>query len=427
MTSAIGWYGPLIDLSKASSHIGSFVQLLVYVQRCTPVHYKLSKGGEVIRTDIQVGDDTRPYFSVSLWQKQMGSMAAVGDVILLQNVKVIKFGGVVEARTVQCSSLIRLIHSYESLVSKDVDELISESRVGIGSKEKLGKVVEWVRQARYTLHSTELNCYQKGQFSRNWKILEEGKALNCFSLSEVSRSTNSCKVNFYASIGEIFLPITWRELNESEKEKMFISRRVLDTVDDRLAEDLICTGCQLCGSPLNMEYRGVNEQRSIPLYCQKSPNRLHAVSLIYRPFMLYIWDELEYLPLLVRNKSAELLFGNIKAENVLLCYRGKIRDHNFCFKDVHKESFCDTRASSHMRAAGEIVSSCSSDKGLRRKGKHTFDRNIDFYLIWLILTRALLQQGKNSPLKFEVTVNTSLDRENGRFEMVSVSIPCVTR
>jgi hypothetical protein len=49
------------------------------------VQYKLSNGGEVIRTDIQVGDNTRPFFSVSLWQKQMASVAVAGDIILLQS------------------------------------------------------------------------------------------------------------------------------------------------------------------------------------------------------------------------------------------------------------------------------------------------------------------------------------------------------
>lgn len=55
MAGAIGWYGPLIDLSKAASHIGDYVQLLVFVHRTTPVQYKMAKGGrEVIRTDIQM-------------------------------------------------------------------------------------------------------------------------------------------------------------------------------------------------------------------------------------------------------------------------------------------------------------------------------------------------------------------------------------
>lgn len=119
MAGAIGWYGPLIDLSKAASHIGDYVQLLVFVHRTTPVQYKMAKGGrEVIRTDIQVGDDTRPFFHVSIWQKQMGSMAVAGDIILLQNVKITRFGDFVEARTIHCSSLQCLVHPCESLGSK---------------------------------------------------------------------------------------------------------------------------------------------------------------------------------------------------------------------------------------------------------------------------------------------------------------------
>lgn len=55
---------------------------------------------------------------------------------------------------------------------------------------------------------------------------------------------------FYASISEIFLPITWRALGEVDKEQMFVSRRLSGSVDEHLVEDLICTGCQLCGSPL---------------------------------------------------------------------------------------------------------------------------------------------------------------------------------
>lgn len=118
MTSAIGWYGPLVDLCKTDHHIGDIVQLLVFVHRSTPVQYKLSKGGEVIRTDIQVGDDTLPFFSVSLWKKQMGTMVVAGDILLLQNVKITKFGHAVEARTVEWSSLVSLVHPYGSLLSK---------------------------------------------------------------------------------------------------------------------------------------------------------------------------------------------------------------------------------------------------------------------------------------------------------------------
>ncbi|XP_054796128.1 uncharacterized protein LOC129301594 isoform X3 [Prosopis cineraria] len=118
MALALGWYGPLIDLSEASSHIGDFVQLLLFVHRSAPFQCRSSKGRSIIRTDIQVGDDTRQYFGVSVWQKSMGSMISVGDVILLQNVKIVKFGDIVEARTVQWSSLLCLIHPYGYLSQK---------------------------------------------------------------------------------------------------------------------------------------------------------------------------------------------------------------------------------------------------------------------------------------------------------------------
>ncbi|XP_007018999.2 PREDICTED: uncharacterized protein LOC18592295 isoform X2 [Theobroma cacao] len=280
------WYGPLIDLSKASHHVGHFVQLLVFVHRSTPLQYKLSKGGEIIRTDIQVGDDTRPFFSVTLWKKEMRSMVVAGDVVLLQNVKITKFRDIFQARTVDWSSLHRLVHPYNSLVSKGSVELVAECRVGIAAKEKLRKVIEWVQRTGYSaLNNAEANNCQSRQLSRNWKLPEPNKFRDCPSLSEVLRLTSHCKAIFSASVGEIFLPITWRPIAESETENMFISGRLNTSRDNNLAEDLICTGCRLCGSPLDPEQGSTVGKNSVPLYCEKSSDRLHAVSLIYRPFI----------------------------------------------------------------------------------------------------------------------------------------------
>lgn len=77
--------------------------------------------------------------------------------------------------------------------------------------------------------------------------------MDCFSLQEVLRLTTSFNAIFNASIGEMFLPITWRTIGESENEKMFVSRRLSKMENNDLVEDLICTGCQLCGSPLDLE------------------------------------------------------------------------------------------------------------------------------------------------------------------------------
>ncbi|XP_057486690.1 uncharacterized protein LOC130772819 [Actinidia eriantha] len=429
--AAIGWYGPLIDLSKAPSHIGDYVQLLVFVHTSTPVQYKVGKGGrEVNKTDIQVGDETRSFFPVSIWQKQMGSMIVAGDIVLLQNVKITRFGDFVEARTFQCSSLQCLVHHHESLLSKGLDDIIGKCQVGIRTKEKLRKVTEWVQQTECTPHNVQLHGNQHNRpHSINWKVHEERGSQNCSSLLEVSRLTDSSKATFYASIGEIFLPLTWKHLYESEEERMFISRRLCMMGDNNLVEDLICNGCQLCGSPLNNESGSTFDQSTIPLYCRKSSNYLHIISLIYRPFMLYVWDDSKYIPLLVKNKAAELLFGNIKAESVYSAYRGQKHgqtpNHQALYSvtpvpnDVHNADHSEARPTTQLNAAERKIADQSSCQEGKRQSEVP-----NLYLIWLILLKLLMQQGKNSPIKFKVAVDAGRDWESGRFEMVSVSMPC---
>jgi hypothetical protein len=82
---------------------------------------------------------------------------------------------------------------------------------------------------------------------------KQSESQNLLLLSEVLGLSNSCNAIFNASIGEIFLPITWRALDDSDKEKMFVSRRTMEDKDNSLAEDFICIGCHLCGSPLVSE------------------------------------------------------------------------------------------------------------------------------------------------------------------------------
>ncbi|XP_019245371.1 PREDICTED: uncharacterized protein LOC109225220 isoform X2 [Nicotiana attenuata] len=282
--AAIVCYGPLIDLSKAAIHIGEYVQLLVLVHNITPIQYKLwRKGGaEVIRTDIQVGDDTRLFFPVSIWQKHLASKFVAGDVILLQNVKITRVGGLVEARTVHCSTLQCVVRSYKSLVSKGGDDLLRSCRIGVAAKDKLLKIVRWLQQGA----AVELNNHQRKQPSKNWKVHEETKSLGCVSLKDLSDFPDSSKVTLYASVGEVFLPITWRHLPESATESMFISKRLYMHSDCDVADDLITAGCHLCGTPLSYESSSGSVENATSLYCQESSNHLHVVSTIYRPFML---------------------------------------------------------------------------------------------------------------------------------------------
>lgn len=140
--------------------------------------------------------------------------------------------------------------------------------------------------------------------------------------------------------------------------------------------------------------------------------------------MLYVWDETGCILLLVKNKTAEVLFGNITAEKVYLCYMQK-HGGNPAPKNVQKYNHSDAGSATHLKASGKrVADSPYADKSMEPKKRQQCEQNPDFYLIWLILLKMLLQQGKNSPLKFEATVDVELDRENGRFEMESVSIPC---
>ncbi|KDO80725.1 hypothetical protein CISIN_1g038805mg [Citrus sinensis] len=182
MTSTIGWYGPLIDLSQAASHVGDFVvQLIVFVHCSTPVQV------------WTVGDETLPFFSVSLWQKLLRRqcVAFAGDVVLLQKwVQRTK------------SALQLLVHNSQVLSDKEGFRFRMDIRVTPNF---------------LTVFICTSACICTMQLSRNWKVPEERKSRDCFSLSE--------------------------HLVNLGVKKMFFSRRLCRTEDKDLVEDLICTGC----------------------------------------------------------------------------------------------------------------------------------------------------------------------------------------
>lgn len=66
---------------------------------------------------------------------------------------------------------------------------------------------------------------------------------------EISQLTTSCKTTVLASICEIVPLRNAKTPGDTGKEKIFLSRRC-----SKSEEDLLCTGCQLCGSPLDSEY-----------------------------------------------------------------------------------------------------------------------------------------------------------------------------
>uniref|UniRef100_A0A7N0TSE1 Uncharacterized protein n=1 Tax=Kalanchoe fedtschenkoi TaxID=63787 RepID=A0A7N0TSE1_KALFE len=392
MASAIGWYGPLIDLSEASSHVTQFVQLLVFLHRCTPLQ---SVGGEAIRTHVQVGDETRPFFFVTLWGKAMASACtlAPGDIILLQNVVIVKYGTSVEAKTVQQSSIVRLIHSSELLFFEGVEALMKHVRVGISTKEKFKRMIEWVHKTKPPIHSiSRIHNHKDGLNAVNWKKHEGTKKFqHCSSLFEVKNLDISCKATFFASVGEIFLPSTTK-VDALDKQSMFLSRKICT---HNLVEDVICTGCQLCGSPLGFDQGSEQKKADVPLYCPESSDRLHVLSFIYRPFMLYVWDEVEYVPVLVKNTAATHLFGNIKADKVYTSYK-------------RSQSLETCSASKELHSMG-----CTKSSTPDANRNSQSSKSINIFFIWLTLLRVLLKQGKHAPLRFLVDVNTDLDKGKG--------------
>ncbi|KAG4954613.1 hypothetical protein JHK87_040207 [Glycine soja] len=458
MGSAFGWYGPLIDLSTTSSRIGDFVQLLVFVHRSFPVQCKSWKRGrDLTRTDIEVGDDTMPFFVVSLWQKQMGSMVSAGDISRLRSMETPlrpePFSGL------RCFAWFTLTNHFSqrlvllrlsTLPCRSVEELVTGCRVGTTTKDKLRRVIKWVQQSRSTICNIKLQSNQVfslpflpsiqnssihliplvvsivlrqtqkiEHLPRNWTVLEEEKPRDCFSLMEVSQLTTSCKAIVCASIGEIVPLHTSRTLGDTKKEKVFISRRVCRTEDNELVDDLLCTGCQLCGSPLDSKF----EQNAVPLICWKTSSRLHSICSIYRPFLLYVWDESDYMPILVKNRAAEILFGNIKAGKVYSAYKEQMNNQNL---GPRNDKDAIGRLAIDPRLSGEGLPSTSTlevGKSLQLQEKHLPDK-LNYYRVWLILLKMLLKQGKNGPLKLEIIVDPSLDIENGKFELVSATMPC---
>jgi len=132
------------------------------------------------------------------------------------------------------------------------------------------------------------------------------------------------------------------------------------------------------------------------------------------------------MPVLVKNRTAEILFGNMKAGRVYSAYKEEIHNQNLGPRNECKDNDASERPVINPRPSGEGLPRSNTlevDKGLQSEEKHLPDK-FNFYRVWLILLKMLLKQGKNSPLKFEIIVDPSLDIESGKFEMVSATMPC---
>lgn len=115
---------------------------------------------------------------------------------------------------------------------------------------------------------------------------------------------------------------------------------------------------------------------------------------------IYVYDQSGQVPLLVRNKAAEMLFANIIADDVSECYKSRM--------------LSETYESGNLSASSTI-----DGVGKKRKTK----QKPIFHQIWLIVIKCILNQGSNSPFCFQILVNPEKNVEEGRFELVSLTMP----
>ncbi|KAM0822142.1 hypothetical protein ACQ4PT_071697 [Festuca glaucescens] len=398
MAAVVSWYGPLIDLSAAAGHVGGLVQLLASVRRVLPHQEQNATTGRTYeRIILEVGDDTRSSFSVSLWSNSTSSTIVAGDVLMLQNIKIVEFRNGLEGRATQTSAVQVLLNSKDLMQPEGTDELIINCKVGTATRSKLRTVSEWI------LHTKRARTEKLHQvMSKNWKERTENNSADFLSISELLSQSKPCNFNISASIGKIVL---MGSLTPALKEQLTVIEKLSLNEHNDIVRDFITTGCKLCGLPL---YRkNLHGDTTCPIDCPDNPKYVHAVGQIYKPFMIYVRDQSGQVPVLVRNKAAETLFGNIIADDVSECYKSR----QCMLLDT-----CESGSPSTFRMLDDTGKIGTTKR--KRTGK-----KLDFHLIWLILMKCLLNPGKNSPFCFQISVSPEKNVENGRFELVSLTMP----
>ncbi|CAN6235196.1 unnamed protein product [Urochloa humidicola] len=399
MASVVSWYGPLIDLSAAASHVGGFVQLLAAVRRVLPHQEQNAATGRTYRkTIVEVGDDTRSSFCVSLWSSKQSSDMIAGDVLLMQNIKIVEFRNGLEGRASQISAVQVLLNSKDLMNPQGIGELIASSKVGDATKSKLRRVMEWTLRTKCALGESH---QQLQVTSKNWKEAKEKESTGSLCISELLSQRELCNINVYACIAKMVLVSS--PASHSKGHLPVIDINYLKEHND-IVRDFIIAGCKLCGSPLN--HKNVHGENTFAIDCPNNPKYLHVPGQIYKPFMIYVYDQSGQVPLLVRNKAAEILFANIIADDVSECYK----------RPMLLETYVK---SGNLRTSGTIDDAGSKEVTKRIKTV----QKPNFHEIWLIMIKCLLNQGSNSPFCFQILINPEKNVEDGRFELVSMTMP----
>ncbi|KAI4969063.1 hypothetical protein ZWY2020_046393, partial [Hordeum vulgare] len=317
--------------------------------------------------------------SLSVWSTPTRWRLRVPPDLPGGHIKIVEFRNGLEGRASQMSAVQILMDSKDLVQPEGIDEFLINCKLGNATRSKLRRVM-----------------------SKNWKERIKNDSADFLSISELLPQSKPCNLNIYASIGKIVLMGSLRP--ELKGHLSVIEKHSLSGQND-IVRDFITTGCKLCGLPLYQ--KNLHGDNTYPIDCPDNPKYLHVVGHIYKPFMIYVQDQTGQVPVLVKNKIAEILFSNINADDVSECYKSR-----HCM-------LVDTCDSGQSSTCGMLDGSGKTDIAKRKRTKH----KLDFHLIWLIVMKCLLNQGKNSPFRFQISVNPGRNVEDGRFELISLTMP----
>eukprot|EP00249_Psilotum_nudum_P020792 c27849_g1_i1 orf=1121-2521(+) len=431
-----GWYGPLVDIAEARAYVGHYVQLVALVLQCQPPEkVQTSKGTEVIKSALQVGDNTSLHFKVSLWKEHACHEFWAGDILFLQNLKVTEFRGQVEATSVQWSRISILVKRYDLLCSRGSEKAVALCQYGPATKMKLKLVMDWAEDTQLTLlsflahhpvesvrkqkHAMEDYSSKQSRIQRHGirSMLSGNETRKCSSIAEVCGILESCFVEFSAYVGDICLPVQSKNSNRPLGSDGWIlcSKNLHGKDAECFLKELTCIGCEWCGYPLQPDHNGVYgscQCSSGQHFARNSEAQLFRnaenknVGWIFRPFILHIWDQSATMSLNVKHTAAVQLFASISAESV---------SHSLQKK-------CDSTEDQQGSMLGCHRSEQASSSS-RRAGKPNFG------LLLILLLRCILTRDKNSPFTFRVlchSQNEKWDFIHSPFNLISFHMPRIT-
>ncbi|KAI5013751.1 hypothetical protein ZWY2020_040637, partial [Hordeum vulgare] len=270
---------------------------------------------------------------------------------------IVEFINGLEGRASQMTAVQILMDPKDLVQPEGIDEFLINCKLGNATRSKLRRVM-----------------------SKNWKERIKNDSADFLSISELLPQSK---------------PFLMGSLRPELKGHLSVMDKHSLNGHNDIVRDFITIGCKLCGLPLYQ--KNLHGDSTYPIDCRDNPKYLHVIGQIYKPFMIYVQDQTGQVPVLVKNKVAEILFSNINADDVSECYKSR-----HCM-------LVDTCDSGQSSTCGMLDGSGKTGIAKSKRTKH----KLDFHLILLIVMKCMLNQGKNSPFCFQISVNPGRNVEDG--------------